>query len=110
MDKTEIHGRGHFFVRELVKDLWPACMEKAGDPIKSGLDALAKELEPIGQRPYVKNPTGSEDAYALKEKTEQLKAALDAGDDAKAQELFAAVKADTETFIEAIGAFVTRMT
>jgi hypothetical protein len=110
MDKTEIHGRGHFFVKDLVNDLWPYCAGKAGDPIKSGLTALREELGPIGQRPYVKNPTGSEDAYALKEKTEQLKAALDAGDDAKAQELYGEVKADAEKFIEAIGAFVTRMT
>jgi hypothetical protein len=110
MEQEKIAGRGHFFVKDLINDLWPACAEKAGGEIKSGLDTLTSTLTPIGQRPYVKNPSGSQDAWNLKQKTLELKAALDAGDGAKAQTLFAEIKADAETFIEEINSFVTRMT
>jgi hypothetical protein len=110
MEKEKIHGRGHFFVKDLLNEEWPAIQNSAGEPISSGIADLAKKLKPISARPYVKNPAGSEDAWALKEATAKLKAAVDGGDEAKALELFDKIKADTVEFMEKISAFTIRMT
>lgn len=110
MEKEKIHGRGHFFVKDMLNDEWPAIQKSAGEPISSGIADLVKQLRPISNRPYVKNPAGSEDAWALKEATAELKAAVDGGDEGKATELFGKIKADAVDFMEKISAFNIRMT
>ena len=110
MEKEKIHGRGHLFLRDLLTNEWPAIQNSAGEPISSGIADLVKQLRPISNRPYVKNPSGSEDAWALKELTAELKAAVDGGDEAKAAELFDKIKADTVDFMEKISGLVIRMT
>jgi len=110
MEKEKIHGRGHFFVKDMLTKEWPAIQSSAGEAVSSGIADLIKQLRPIGNRPYVKNPQGSEDAWSLKEATAELQAAIDGGDEAKATQAFDKMKAEAVDFMEKISSFNIRMT
>jgi hypothetical protein len=111
-ERPNVTGKGPSLAREIV-DLFGEILANGGSMksmLESQLADRGAELEKIGKMAYLKTVKAGEVAWDLKELTLELKAAVAAGDEAKAKELLEPLTTDMDQLIHKIKTFVVRMT
>jgi hypothetical protein len=110
--RPNVTGKGPALARETI-ELFAEILSNGGG-MKSMLEAeLAQrgaDLEKIVKMAFLKTVKAGEMTWDLKEATLELKAAVEAGDEAKVKEIIGPLTADMDELIHRIKTFVVRMT
>lgn len=110
--RPNVTGKGPALAREII-EIFGQILSDGGsmkEMLESQLADRGAELEKISKMAYLKTVKAGEVAWDLKEMSLELKAAVEAGDEAKAKELLESVTADMDHLIHKIKTFVVRMT
>lgn len=110
--RPNVTGKGPALAREII-EIFGQILSDGGrmkEMLESQLADRGAELQKIIKMAYLKTVKAGEVAWDLKEMSLELKAAVEAGDEAKAKELLESVTADMDQLIHKIKTFVVRMT
>ncbi|MGD9364120.1 MAG: hypothetical protein PVH87_00365 [Desulfobacteraceae bacterium] len=110
--RPNVTGKGPALAREII-EIFGQILSDGGsmkEMLESQLADRGAELQKIIKMAYLKTVKAGEVAWDLKEMSLELKAAVEAGDEAKAKELLESVTADMDHLIHKIKTFVVRMT
>ncbi len=110
--RPNVTGKGPSLAREIV-EVFGEILSNGGSMkgmLESQLAERGAQLEKIGKMAYLKTVKAGETAWDLKEMALELKAAVAAGDEAKAKEILEPMTADLDQLVHKIKTFVVRMT
>jgi hypothetical protein len=111
-ERPNVTGKGPALARETI-ELFGQILSNGGSMqslLESNLADRGAQLEKIVKMAFLKTVKAGEMAWDLKEMTEELKAAVAAGDEAKAKEILGPLTTDMDELIRRIKTFVVRMT
>lgn len=110
--RPNVTGKGPALAKEMVEIFGDILSNGGGMKamLEPELADRSAELQKIGKMAYLKTVKAGEIAWDLKEMATELKAAVDAGDEAKAKEILTSLTADLDQLIHKIKTFVVRMT
>lgn len=110
--RPNVTGKGPALAREIIQ-LFAEILSDGGSMksmLESNLADRGADLEKIVKMAFLKTVKAGEMTWDIKEKTLELKAAVDAGDEAKTKEILEPLTADVDELIHRIKTFVVRMT
>lgn len=111
-ERPNVTGKGPGLAREIVDVI--GQMLSNGGPMKDKLEAQladrSAQLEKITKMAFLKTVKAGEMTWDIKEMTLELQSAVDAGDEAKADELLEPLTTELDQLIHRIKTFVVRMT
>lgn len=111
-ERPNVTGKGPTLAREMV-EVFGQILSNGGSMkgmLESQLADRGAQIEKICKMAYLKTVKAGETSWDLKEMTLELKAAVDAGDEAKAKEILTPLTAGLDELIHKIKTFVVRMT
>jgi hypothetical protein len=110
--RPNVTGKGPTLAREIVEVLSQMIADGGGmkGMLESELADRGEQLNKISKMAYLKTVKAGEVAWDLKEMALELKAAVDAGDEAKAKEIMGPLTGGMDELIHKIKTFVVRMT
>jgi len=111
-ERPNVTGKGPALARETI-DLFAQLLSNGGGMqgmLQAQLADRGAALEKIVKMAFLKTVKAGEMTWDLKEMTLELKAAVDAGDEAKAKQILVPLTADMDELIRRIKTFVVRMT
>ncbi len=111
-ERPNVTGKGPALAREII-DLFEQILSNGGsmkDLLESKLADRGADLQKIVKMAFLKTVKAGEMTWDLKEMTLELKAAVDAGDEAKVTQILEPLTADMDELIHRIKTFVVRMT
>jgi len=111
-ERPNVTGKGPALAREII-GLFAEILSDSGSMkglLEPKLADRGADLEKIVKMAFLKTVKAGEMTWDLKEMTLELKAAVAAGDEAKATEILEPLTADLDELIHRIKTFVVRMT
>jgi len=111
-ERPNVTGKGPALARETI-ELFSEILADGGSMkglLESKLADRGAALEKIVKMAFLKTVKAGEMTWDLKEMTLDLKAAVAAGDEAKAKEILEPLTTDMDELIHRIKTFVVRMT
>jgi len=111
-ERPNVTGKGPALARETI-ELFAEILADGGSMkglLESKLADRGAALEKIVKMAFLKTVKAGEMTWDLKEMTLDLKAAVAAGDEAKAKEILEPLTTDMDELIHRIKTFVVRMT
>jgi len=111
-ERPNVTGKGPALAREVIAMI-DEILSDGGSmkgTLESNLADRGAALQKIVKMAFLKTVKAGEMAWDLKEMTLELKAAVAAGDEAKATEILEPMTADMDELIHRIKTFVVRMT